>query len=55
MGDLDYDLSCLLEVHDMNNNVGEGPHMNPDSYESDDGLGVVPDIDNNYNTKRRRT
>jgi len=55
MGDLDYDLSCLLEVPDMNNNFGEGSNPGPEGYSSDDGLGVVPDIDNNYNNKRRRT
>lgn len=57
MGDLDYDLSCFLEVPDMNNNVGEGsnPVNHPESYSSDDGLAVVPDMDNNDYNKRRRT
>lgn len=51
MGDLDYDFDCLLEVP-----TGEGSRSRlgrgTECYSSDDGLGVVPDIDHTH--KRRR-
>lgn len=56
LGDMDYDFGCLLEVPDMGD-MGGVPHAypqgyhqqqqqpTPDMYSSDDGMGVVPEMD----------
>mmetsp|Transcript_11966 Transcript_11966/g.25139 ORF Transcript_11966/g.25139 Transcript_11966/m.25139 type:complete len:259 (-) Transcript_11966:289-1065(-) len=51
MGDLDYDFDCLLEVPggESSRRLDRGK---TECYSSDDGLGVVPDIDHTH--KRRR-